>query len=153
MGASYTDQQAFIQKFYEQAFAITASKGQDYTPDGISLLELLPTCVEADILPPQALWALYRKGFSAITKHFFHNQSLLTEPVALRLQDAANYFALLAWYDAHKVEIHKAWWEYWEGKSCACGFDRATLQRDTCQRCATLLWMAKRVYDPDSNRN
>lgn len=144
------DQQRFLTIFWERCLYITATKGSDYAPDRIPLLEMCSACAEVDISIPQGLWVLYRKHFSAIRKHFFLNKELESELISGRLLDAANYFAFLAFYDGHKHELRAAWSRHWTARMCTCYELDESTPKDKCgellcERCTTLSWLARQV--------
>lgn len=135
------DQQLFLQLFHSTCLGITKTKGPDYAPDGIPLLDMVASCVENNTSVPQGLWTLYRKHFSAIRKHFFLGQPLTSEPIMQRLADAANYFGFLAFYETHKQDLFAAWAQHWIGQPCECEYVEKLGQRVHCQRCETLSWL------------
>lgn len=146
------DQYHTLKAFHEQCLEIIAGKGPDYAPDGVPLLDMVATCVEADISLPQGLWVLYRKHFSAIRKHYLLNQPLTSEPIENRLVDAANYFGLLYFWEVQKKSLMAAWRRHWEAQTCESDLDIQQHHVPTCPRCATLLWLdmqaLKLGFDP-----
>lgn len=153
------EQTHFLELFHSGCLAIIRSKNPDYAPDGIPLLDMMAACAEEQVTIPQGLWSMYRKHFSAITKHFFRDQPLSSEPVLSRLQDAANYFGLLAFYDTHKRELHTAWRKYWEKQKCECVYRDVfrTPQTDLCLTCQCIRWLERQAFqlgsDPTSSRS
>lgn len=142
------DQQLFLELFHSACLAITQRKGPDYAPDGIPLLDMVATCVDANISIPQGLWTLYRKHVSAIRKHFILRQPLTSEPIEERLYDAANYLGFLAFYDANKHELFVAWRRHWVEQPCECesgNIDPLTNARQLCHRCETLFWLDRQA--------
>lgn len=147
------DQQEFLRTFHNMCLAITAQKGPDYAPDGIPLLDMLATCVDANVSIPQGLWVFFRKHLSAIRKHFFLGQPLTSETIDSRLADAANYFGFLAFWETHKLDLLAAWTRHWMAQSCECesgAVDPLTGTHQPCQKCETLRWLAKQVSSVDS---
>lgn len=147
------DRQTFLQLFYSGCLTITASKGKDYNPDDIPFLDLLETAVDKGDTIPGVLWVLYRKHVTAIKKHFLLHAPAESEPILNRLQDAANYMALLAFYETHKRQLHDDWRAYWRVRGC--DFELAnvpgttgltTSHELTCQRCATLVWLEREEF-------
>ena len=142
------DQQLYLQLFHSKCLAITERKGPDYAPDGIPLLDMVASCVDSDITVPQGLWNLYNKHISAIRKHFIKRVPLTSEPIDLRLCDAANYLGFLAFYEDNKHELFVSWTKYWTGQPCECesgAIDPITGAVDRCQRCETLRWLGSQA--------
>lgn len=149
------DQQQFLRLFYSNCLGITKTKGPDYAPDGIPLLDMVATCVDTQCSIPQGLWTLFRKHVSAIRKHFILRQRLTSESVDSRLFDAANYLAFLGFYDANKQELFASWRRHWVRQPCECesgATDPLTTARQLCQRCETLFWLDRQAsnegFDP-----
>ena len=145
------DQEMFLQLFHSQCMGIVKKKNPDYAPDGIPLLDLLATAVEANISIPQALWPLFRKHVSSIRKHFFLGQQLASEGISGRLMDAANYCGFMAFYESYGNELHAVWAAYWKEQPCECEekFPNG-VPEDLCQRCETLCWLRKNTFPTDS---
>ena len=146
-------QLGFIIGFYSDAAAIIKRKNPDYAPDGIPLLDMMASCVDSDVTIPQGLWILYRKQVSAIRKHFILNKPLTSEPIESRLGDAANYLALLAFWETYKRPLLALWREHWEGQACECESNQ--IRKYLCQRCETLRWLdtqeSRIAFEPTSS--
>lgn len=142
------NQHRFMQLFHSACLALMESKGPDYAPDGIPLLDLATAAAECNISIPHALWPLYRKHFSAIRKHFLLGQPLTSEPVEKRLQDAVNFFGLLAFYETHKRELHTAWRQYWEKQRCECVYEDVFggMHSDLCTKCECMRWLERQAF-------
>jgi hypothetical protein len=138
------DRQTFLQLFFSGCLSITKKKGKDYNPTGVPFLEILETAVDAHVEPETVLYIYYRKHASAITA-FLQKGHLESEPILGRLQDAANYMGMIAFYETEKFNIHAAWRTFWSGQPCACEYP-VGMPPLTCQRCNTLSWMEKRAF-------
>lgn len=148
-----TEQTRFMEFFHSGCLAIIKTKNPDYAPNGIPLLDLMSAAVDMEMTIPQALWSLYRKHFSAIRKHFILEEPLTSETAVGRLQDAANYFGFLAFYDAHKRQLHAAWRRYWEKQRCDCVYEvRKKIETDLCEKCRSLSWLDKAAFKIGSAR-
>jgi hypothetical protein len=152
-----TDRQRYFELFFSGCLAITAAKGPDYNPDNIPLMDVLETAVDLDTGIPHVLWTYYRKHATAIRRHCIDGM-LESEPVMGRLQDAANYLAMLSFYEAYKQELHAVWRKHWAGQSCECARTNPMgILADICPRDKTLLWLERRAFaigsDPTSSHS
>ena len=142
-------QERFFTDFYSQCLDIIRSKGPDYAPDGIPLLDLLATCVEANVSPPQALWVFLRKHMSAVCKHFVLDQSLTSESITSRLHDTVNYCGFLAFWEVYQHDLIAAWRQHWAAQTCEYTYEDQT-HPPMCQRCVPLRWLDMQVSNQHS---
>lgn len=145
------DRQTFLQLFFSGCLAIAESKGKDYNPHDIPFMDVLESAVDKNDTIPGILWVLYLKHAASIKKHFLHNAPLESEPILKRLQDAANYFALLACYETHKQELHAQWRAYWVEQVCEyvepiIADHIYPVHNPECHRCQTLSWLERAAF-------
>jgi len=96
----------FASEFYGNCVAIMQAKNSDYSPDDVTLGEVLETACDLHITVQQALGVHLRKHWSALVTHLDGKRPLRSESVDNRLHDAANYLALVClWERAHTTVI------------------------------------------------
>lgn len=138
------DRQDFLKLFFSGCLSITQKKGKDYNPTGVPFLEVLETAVEGGMTPTQVLFVYYRKHASAI-RAYLEKGHLESEPILGRLQDAANYMGMIAFYDANAIDLHEAWRQYWVVQPCECEYGEDLGMENVvtlcCLRCRTLSWL------------
>jgi hypothetical protein len=146
----FARQKLFLELFYSGCLTITNTKGRDYTPDGIPLLEVLETAVDDDLDIQQVMWVYFRKHMSAIKRHLLQGRTE-SEPILERYKDAANYVALMAFYETDKRAFHQAWREYWSAQPCECLYQGdETTAEFRCQKCETLSWLERKAFGLNS---
>lgn len=149
------DRQDFLKLFFSGCLSITQKKGKDYNPTGVPFLEVLETCVEGGMTPTQVLFVYYRKHASAI-RAYLEKGHLESEPILGRLQDAANYMGMIAFYDANAIDLHETWRQYWVVQPCECEFEDLNPMHlykkgeakvmSRCLRCRTLSWLESAAF-------
>ena len=154
-----SDRQRFFELFFSGCLGITAAKGPDYNPDNIPLMDVLETAVDLDVGIPHILWTYYRKHATVIRRHCIAGE-VESEPIMGRAQDAANYLAMMMFYESYKQELHAAWRQHWVEQECEqeSGLNGiATTHPSQCQTCRTLRWLERRAFsvgsDPTSSRS
>lgn len=81
-------------EFFSNCMKLLNRKGRDYTTDGDAFKNTLTIAEEVGISPEKVIWIYLRKHLSAIQRYIL-SESLESEPIEGRLQDAVNYLALL----------------------------------------------------------
>jgi hypothetical protein len=143
-----SQRQTYLELFYSNCLAITRSKGTDYDPDGIPLMDVLAHAVDTNTEVRQVLWIYYGKHASAI-RRYIQTGTVESEPLPGRLMDAANYLALISFYDTYKTDLHAAWRQHWLRQICACDdgpVDPLTQAVARCNRCETLSYLERRAF-------
>lgn len=145
------DQKTFMQLFHSGCLSIMNAKAAEYAPDGIPLLDCMRGAVDANISIPQALWTLFNKHFAAIRGHFFLDRPATAEPMLSRCQDATNLFALLAFYETHRINLHAAWRAFWRNQPCECDVEPSLLPAaEQCMKHRALFWLERTAFAGNS---
>lgn len=141
--------------------ALARKKNHDYHPDKVGYLEILQTAFETRISVEQDLWGRVRKQFSALRNYVILGH-LASEPPRQRMIDIANYMALLAVWDAHRVEIVRDAYKFVrENRPCVFQLSGSLdpqptcdheSRRDlpTCDNCEFRVWLYVLWMDLDS---
>lgn len=81
--------------FFEGCEAILRAKGKDYAEDGNAFRNFEEAAADTNSTIVQVIWVHLLKHWSAL-RHFVKRGDLASEGIASRLQDIANYCAILA---------------------------------------------------------
>lgn len=99
-----TDQSTHVREFFATSLAIITSKGKDYAPENIAMIDVFYAAAEDDTTPQQVLWTYVRKHLTAI-RGWMRGGILSSEDITSRLQDVANYMALIDFVTVHEGEL------------------------------------------------
>ena len=137
-----SDQRTFMELFFTSCLAVTGNRARDYAPEGIPLLHTLAGAVDTgiDILP--ALWQLYNKQATAISRYIRHG-TLDSDSANSRFMDAVNLLAFMAFFNNHPQQFYRVWAAYWVEQPCECEYDDP--QSSPCRKHQTLLWLETRL--------
>lgn len=88
---------------FDECISIIVLKGEDYAPERIAMTEVFFTAADISSTVPQILHVHVKKHMSAIAT-YMQAGALRSEDLRSRLQDVANYMALIDSYVANPVE-------------------------------------------------
>jgi hypothetical protein len=130
-------------RFYGNAAALLSQKGRDYAPEDVVFLDVMRQAADAETSVEQVMWILLQKHLTAVRRHVLHGYTM-TESIASRLVDAANFLALMAVWDEHHDLIIGDLLQHLSREYCSCTSD------DRCDPCRTFDWARKQLRNAAS---
>lgn len=138
--------------FVVRSMEIFKRKGPDYAPENIALLDVFRVAFSVDVTPEKILYILAQKQWTAVG-HFVQKGHVESESIHSRLNDIANYAALMDFLISNRLQIAIAIKDLYDNEfhcefgELACRYSPRS-ESDYCTTCKFRLFLVLNMHQP-----